>query len=199
MQNINNMNKNFFLRGERVFFRPIQTEDVLLIYQWFNDPITTYFMFTGQKPETLDQIKKLVEDRVQSEHNTIFIVVNKNTNEAIGLVGLYEINYTARKAEMRIIIGNENFRGRGYGTEITELITYYGFDRLNLNRIYLGVTDENIGGINAYKRAGYVYEGTLKQDVYRNSQYYDGIRMAILREDYYKNLYSKHKEKFSVK
>lgn len=193
------MNKSLFLKGKKVFFRPYREEDVFLIHQWFNDPITTYFMFTGQKPKTIEQIKKIMNDDTQSEHNTIFIVVDVETNETMGLVGLYEINFTARKAEMRIIIGNENFRGKGYGTEITELITYYGFDRLNLNRIYLGVTDENIGGINAYKKAGYIYEGTLRQDVYRNSQYYDGIRMAILREDYYKNLYSKHKEKFSVK
>lgn len=190
---------NIFLKSEKVYFRPYETQDAKLIYRWFNDPVTTYYMFTGQRPMTLEQIENLMTSDTSSPHNVIFIVVDKKSKKAIGLVGLYEINHTARKAEMRIIIGDGNFRGKGYGSEIVQLINYYGFDRLNLNRIYLGFTSENKGGEKAYKNAGYVYEGTLKQDIYRNSQYYDSTRMAILRDDYYKKWYPKDKKRFAIK
>ncbi len=188
-----------FLSSEKVYFRPYEVGDAKLIYQWFNDPATTYYMFTGQKPMTLEVIEKLMADDTGRSHNVIFIVVDKKSKKAIGLTGLYEINHAARKAEMRIIIGDSNFRGKGYGSEIVQLINYYGFDRLNLNRIYLGFTAENKGGEKAYKNAGYVYEGTLKQDIYRNSQYYDSARMAILRDDYYKKWYPKDKKRFAIK
>jgi len=109
-----------------------------------------------------------------------------------------KIPNAAKKAEMRIIIGNSDFRGRGYGTEMTEMINFYGFDRLNLHRIYLGVTAENKGGVHAYEKAGYVREGLLKDDVYRNSQYYDAVRMAILRDDYYEKWHAKHQKLFGI-
>jgi RimJ/RimL family protein N-acetyltransferase len=85
------------------------------------------------------------------------------------------------------------------GTEVTEILTYYGFDRLNLNRIYLGFTAENKGAGKAYEKAGYRQEGILKEDIYRNSRYYDSVRMAILRKDYYKDRHNEHKLKFSGK
>jgi len=189
----------YFLKGEKAFLRPYDEEhDAPLIFQWFNDPEVTYFMFTGQRPQTIEQIKELMKKDIHSEHNEIFISRDNKTGEAIGLVGLYEIHQTARKAEMRIITGNKEFWGKGYGTEITELINFYGFDRVNLNRIYLGITHENKGGIRAYEKAGYKHEGVLKEDIYRNSRYYDSVRMAILRDDYYKEYYEKHKEKFSI-
>lgn len=188
-----------FLKGERVYLRPYEADDARLIFTWFNDPLVTYYMFTGQRPKTQEQIRAQIEKDVASEENTIFIAVDIANGDAVGLVGLYEIDHTARKAEMRIIIGNQSYWGKGFGTEMTDLIDFYGFDRLNLNRVYLGVTDENKGGVRAYEKAGYVREGVLKQDIYRNSRYYDSVRMGLMRDDYYKNLYPTHKNKFSVK
>jgi len=194
---LKNMQHNF-LEGQRVFFRPYYEDDLNFIFEWFNDPVVTHYMFTGQKPKTKDSIRETIMQDILSERNVVFMIVDKNSSETIGTVGLYDIHSTALKAEMRIIIGNKEYWGKGYGTEITELITYYGFDRLNLNRIYLGVTGENKGGARAYQKAGYIFEGILKQDIYRNSQYYDSIRMAILRKEYYEKYYIIHKNKFSI-
>lgn len=206
-----------FLESEKVYFCPYHPKDAWTIHQWFNDPVVTHYMFTGQKPTTLNQVKNsmkrdiksdststtikniraLMNQEIKSPYNIIFIVCDsKSQKEIIGMVGLYEIDETSRKAEMRIIIGNKEYWGKGYGTEITEMINFYGFDRLNFNRIHLGVTEENKGGVRAYEKAGYTYEGTLKQEMYRNSRYYDAIRMAILRDDYYKKYYKEHKERF---
>ena len=192
------MDKIFFLKGDKISLRPYCAEDARLVFDWFNDPVVTFYMFTGQKPKTSEQISVLMEKDVNSEENTIFIAVDNVSGDPIGIVGLYEIDHTARKAEMRIIIGNRKYWGKGYGTEMTDLIDFYGFDRLNLNRIYLGVTDENKGGVKAYEKAGYIYEGRLLQDIYRNSRYYDSVRMGLLRDDYYKKLYPEHKKKFNA-
>ena len=185
-----------FLSGQKISFRPYESNDAELIFKWFNDPVVTHYMFTGQRPKTVEQIRLLIEKSVNEDENVIFVVSDKKTNRPIGLVGLYEIDSATRKAEMRIIIGNRKYWGKGYGTEITELINYYGFDRLNLNRIYLGVTHENKGAIRVYEKAGYKREGVLKEDIYRNSRYYDSVRMGLLRDDYYKSIYKKHKAKF---
>ena len=213
------MENKRFLQSDKVCLRPFEDGDVQHLSAWFNDPEVTHFMFTGQKPTTEKQVKKImdhdiehgrtstapqsiktiVEQEVKALTNTIFMVCNVSTEELIGLVGLYEIHQIARKAEMRIIIGNKNYWGKGYGTEITEIINFYGFDRLNLHRIYLGVTHENKGGIRAYEKAGYVHEGVLKEDIYRNSRYYDSVRMGILRNDYYEKFYENHKTRFNVK
>lgn len=194
------MNQNYFLKGEKIFLRPIEIEELQeiarLITKWVNDEIVTYFMFTGQKPQNSAAIVADFKKQLEAQNNIIFLVVDIKTQKAIGYAGLYEIHPTARKAEFRILIGEKDFWGKGYGTEVTELVTYYGFDRLNLNRIYLGYTAKNKNSGRVYEKAGYTYEGTLKEDIYRNSKYYDSIRMAILRKDYYHKFYKSHSERF---
>lgn len=187
-----------YLQTEKILLRPYKEDDLHLLHVWFNDPEVTYFMFTGQKPTTIDQVGEIMKKDVNA-NNVIMVAVDKETSDVFGLVGLYEIHDTAKKAEMRIIIGNKDYWGKGYGTELSELINYYGFDRLNLHRIFLGFTASNQAAKRAYEKAGYIEEGVLCDDIYRNSQYYDSIRMAILRDDYYEKYYEDHKKRFSIK
>jgi RimJ/RimL family protein N-acetyltransferase len=91
-----------------------------------------------------------------------------------------------RTAEFRVFLGNKTFWNRGIGTESTKLMVVYGFEKMNLNRIWLGVNTENIGGVHAYEKAGFAKEGILRQEQYRNFRYYDVIRMSILRCEYEK-------------
>jgi len=196
----NGVNNNYFLKGEMVNLQPIEIEDLQklsrLIAKWVNDGIVTYYLFTGQKPKNSEQVAADFKKLLAEENNAIFLIVDSKTKKPIGYAGLYEIHPTARKAESRILIGEKSFWGKGYGKDVIELLTFYGFDRLNLNRIYLGYTAENKGSGKIYENAGYVYEGTLKEDIYRNSRYYDSMRMALLRKDYYKNFYQSHLERF---
>src|SRR3989344_5646391 len=187
------MKDNFFLSSERLAFRPYQEADAELLHQWFNDPIVTYYLETGLRPQTLEQIRQTIHKELESPASVVFMIVAKDKGLTIGIIGLYAINEVARKAEMRIIIGNQNYWNKGLGAEALELISFYGFDRLNLNKIHLGVSSGNEGAKKAYLKAGYVQGGVLKQDVYRNGQYYDGINLAMLREDYLKGRYEEHK------
>lgn len=194
------MDKVYFLKGERIILKPFELKEVSklarLITKWVNDEVVTYYMFTGQRPQNSSQVADNIKKELKGQNNVIFLVQDLKTKKSIGYAGLYDINLTARKAEFRILVGEKIFWGKGYGTEITELVTYYGFDRLNLNRIYLGYTADNKGAGKVYEKAGYVYEGTFREDLYRNSRYYDSIRMAVLRKDYYKGLYRLHFEKY---
>jgi len=190
----------YFLRGQKILLRPIEIEELnklaSLIEKWVNDGLVTYFMFTGQKPMNAQQIVLDFKKQLDQDQDVIFLAVHKKTKKPRGYAGLYEINQTARKAELRILIGEKDFWGKGCGSEIVKILTYYGFDRLNLNRIYLGFTADNKGAAKAYEKSGYFYEGTLKEDIYRNSRYYDSLRMAILRKDYYKKFHKLYSELF---
>lgn len=194
------MKKNAFINGIHVRLDPIEEKDIKKIAEyiskWVNDPIVTYYMFTGQRPKNVAEIIQGLKKELDSNQNVIFLVSDKKTRQMIGYAGLYDINPSVRKAEFRILIGEKDFWGKGYGTEISEVVTLYGFDRLNLNRIYLGYTSANQGAKKAYERAGYVYEGMRRDDLYRNSTYYDSVIMALLRDDYYKKLYTIHHEKY---
>ncbi len=190
-------NAYYFLKGKKVELRAIGKEDIPLITRWLNDEIVTYFMIYGQKPTSQEQVAEWIQkEHLDSPENTVFMAVELKTKKPIGFTGLYGIHQTAHRAEFRILIGEKDFWGKGYGTEVTELVTFYGLDRLNLNRIYLGFVAENKAVVRTYVKAGYSYEGVSREEVYRNSRYYDGYRMAILRKDYYKKYYPNNSKRF---
>lgn len=191
--------KTPFLEGKTVSLRPLTGSDLALLTKWLNDQTVTHFMFYGQRPWTIEQVTEHIKQLTESPANVVMMVEDKIDKKTIGFAGLYDIHPTARKAEYRILLGEPSTWGKGLGTEVTELLTFYGFDRLNLNRIFLGVTDENQGGVKAYEKAGYKQEGVLRQDIYRNSQYYDTVRMGLLREEYYRTLHAEHQRRFSVR
>ncbi|MFZ1057702.1 MAG: GNAT family protein [Candidatus Rokuibacteriota bacterium] len=185
-----------FLSGERTTLRPLTPEDAAVLAPWMNDDEVTHFMFTGQRPLTIAQLAEEIRRQTENPAHTVFLVEDRATRRPIGYAGLYDIHPTARKAEFRILLGAREFWNKGYGTEVTELLTFYGFDRLNLNKLWLGVIDDNKGAVRAYEKAGFREEGRLRQELYRNSRYYDSIRMSVLREEYYPAMRAAHAERF---
>jgi RimJ/RimL family protein N-acetyltransferase len=185
-----------FLAGDRVVLRPLTAPDAVVLTPWMNDEAVTYFMFTGQRPATVEQIADEVRRLTASPSNVVFRVDDRASGRPIGTAGLYDLHATARKAEFRVLLGPQEFWNKGYGTEVTELLTFYGFDRLNLNKVWLGVTDDNVRGFRAYLKAGFQEEGRLRQELYRNSRYYDAIRMSVLRDDYYPDRHAAHAKRF---
>jgi ribosomal-protein-alanine N-acetyltransferase len=175
-----------FIEGEKIYLRGLEKRDLMGgMFQWANDCEVTYYMFMGAMPNILEELEKEYEQLVKSTRDVVFAIIDKESDVHIGNVGLYSIQWIGRSAELRIVIGEKEFWGRGYGTEATKLTVDYGFDKLNLNSIYLGVNAEHSGAIRAYESAGFIREGTMRQYIYRNGRYYDAIRMSILREEYY--------------
>jgi RimJ/RimL family protein N-acetyltransferase len=48
----------------------------------------------------------------------------------------------------------------------------------------LQVYEHNIRGIKAYEHAGFVHEGRLRQDVFKEGVYRDVLIMAVIRPEW---------------
>lgn len=173
-----------FLIGRQVYLRGLARTDLPFLVKWLDDPDVTRLLFMGDRPSTIERLTEQWEQDTRSSKDVVFAVCVKKHDALIGTTGLYAINWVMRTAEFRIFLGEKRYWNRGIGTEVTKLLVAYGFEKLNLNRLWLGVNAENKGGVRAYEKAGFVREGILRQEQYRNFQYYDVIRMGLLRSEY---------------
>ena len=173
-----------FIIGKRINLRGLEKSDLAgNMYQWANDHNVTSYMFMGAMPNTVERVEEEYLPLLKSKNDVVMAVIINDTH--IGNVGLYLINWISRSSELRIVIGEQKHWNKGYGTEAIQLTVEYGFDKLNLNKIWLGVNQENKGAIRAYEKANFIHEGKLRQEIYRNGQYYNALRMSILREEYF--------------
>jgi [ribosomal protein S5]-alanine N-acetyltransferase len=178
--------EKFYMKGKNIYLRGLRREDLRgNMFNWANDEEITYYMYMGLKPNCIDVMEKEYDALVNSNKDIAFAVIDKDKSSHIGNVGLYEINWLYRSAEYRIVIGEKNYWNKGYGTQAANLVIGYGFDKLNLNKIWLGVNAENKNAIKSYKNTGFIEEGLLRDEIYRNGRYYDAVRMSILRNEFY--------------
>lgn len=177
--------QNPYIIGKKLYLRGLKKEDLAgNMFQWANDPEVTYYMFMGHKPNTKEALEEEYERIIRSEKDVVLAIIDKKTDAHIGNAGLYDIKWIYRSAEYRVVIGEKKFWNKGYGTEAGNLVLDYGFNKLNLNKIWLGVNADHKSAIKSYQRSGFVKEGILRQEIYRNGRYYDAVRMSILRKEF---------------
>ena len=175
-----------FLLGKNVALRGLQKEDCKqYLHKWMDDQEITHFLFMGAIPTSQESLEDWYEAIRQSDQDILFMIIATEEDKVIGFCGFHEIRWLHRSAEYRIFIGEKDFWSRGYGSECHRLMVRYGFELLNLNRIWLGVNASHARAVTSYKGNGFVEEGVLREETFRNSQYYDVLRMAILRNEYY--------------
>ena len=176
-----------FLVGERIYLRPLESDDVNEAYvNWLNDQAVTRFMQAGMVPITKESLGRYVQQVSQSSDTVFLAVIEKGTDRHVGNVKLGPIHRIHHRADLGIMIGDKVRWGRGYGQEAMGLMLDYAFKRLNLHKVALGVEAAHQAAVDLYKRLGFQIEGVLKKHVFRDGMYRDNLVMGLLRQDYRK-------------
>lgn len=102
----------------------------------------------------------------------------------VGLIGLLVIDYKNKKAEYYISMGETDYKGKGIAKEASRLILNYGFNELNLNRIFLYTETENLAAQRLFESIGFVKEGCLKEDVVSHGIFSDRFMYGYLRKNW---------------
>lgn len=118
-----------------------------------------------------------------SSHRYSFAVRTIEGDTYIGFFGLW-VHLVHSEAWVGIGIGEREFWGRGYGTEMMNLCLQYVFDELCLERVSLGLHAFNERALKSYEKCGFRLEGRTRQDVMREGRRTDTLWMGILREEW---------------
>lgn len=176
---------NAFLTGERAILRSLEMEDLDVFWTWFADrEVVKYSLGAWVLPWSKSATATWLNRTLEEKETLSLGVVEKETQQLIGYAGITAISRVNHSGEYFILLGEKKSWGKGYGTEVTQLIVHYGFASLNLHRIMLTVSSLNTGGVKAYMRAGFRQEGVLRQACYRDGAYHDKMVMAILRPEW---------------
>lgn len=176
--------------GERVLLRRVERDDLPRFAAWLNDPdvrrhLALVYPMSMANEEAWYEASLRAEQAVQP----YALDVRAQSPSAgpdpawthVGGLGFHTVDWPDRSAELGIVIGNREFWGAGYGTDATRTLVRWGFDELNLNRVWLRVLEDNPRGIRCYEKVGFRVEGRLRQDRFREGRYVDTIIMGILR------------------
>lgn len=163
---------------QEVFLRPICVDDTDNVVRWRNSEQVKRNLFS-QEDITHDSHLEYLKKYVETGKCKQYIIETKDSHLDIGTVFIKNIDEYNRKAEFGIMIGEDGARGKGYGTAATNQMLKIAFEENNMNRIYLHVLEENLAGIKAYLKAGFINEGLLREEFRRGNQYCNVVVMGI--------------------
>ena len=172
--------------GERIRLRKVEREDLPSFVSWINEPEVRAGLALNL-PVSSDEERSWYEEMIKrpaAEHTLAIDIAAEDTWRLIGSTSFFRFDWVSRSAEFGILLGDRNFWNQGYGTETTRLMIRHGFENLNLNRIFLRVFDTNPRARRVYEKAGFVHEGTLRQDRFTAGVYGDTHMMSILKSEW---------------
>lgn len=173
--------KEYRDRKAGIYLRLMTYADTDLIVNWRNsDGVRKNFIY--QALFTREGHENWIRTMIDTGKVVQMIICEEETNRPVGSVYLRDIDMTHRKAEYGIFIGEEDARGKGYGSSAARLMIQYAFEEMNLHRLFLRVYAENIQAIRSYEKAGFVKEAHLRDDVCIQGKYHDIVLMGILNQ-----------------
>ena len=132
------------------------------------------------KPVCQGQHEAWYRSITQSTNCEVFAVKTLQGGQYLGNVWLHNIHWVNRNAELRILLGAVEARGRGYGTAACKLLLRFAFEKLGLQKVYLYVSSVNPRASRAFEKSGFQVEGVLEQEFFVDGQFIDVTRMAAL-------------------
>jgi ribosomal-protein-alanine N-acetyltransferase len=179
------LNRSAFAEGSQIYLRPLAIEDLNQRYLgWLNDPGVTRYLEVGVFPTTFRDLETYYQTNTSSIQQVILAIVHRKSDQHIGNVRLGPINWVHRRALFGILIGEKKLLGNGIGSEATRLTVEYGFYRLNLHRIGLGVFQDNKSAVRCFEKVGFKIEGSFREEMFQDGQYKDRLWMGLLRSEY---------------
>lgn len=171
------------LKGKNVYLRPLSQKDLPDRVEWINDEENIQTLLFDW-PTSIEKTQKWYSNVVFDSSKFNLSIVDKETDELIGMTGLLNIDRINHHAQLYITIGNKKYRGRRIPDEVIPLVLEYGFTELELKKIYLYTLPNNERGRHVYERNGFSQDGILRQQVYCRGKQQDLYVHSILKEEF---------------
>lgn len=124
----------------------------------------------------------IINDGFKNKDAFIFAIRQKANLKLIGAVGLH-LTKKDQKAEVGYWLAKV-FWNKGYTSEALQAAIRFGFQELNLNKIYASHYTHNPSSGRVMEKCGMKKEGILKQEIFKNGKFLDLNRFAILKNQY---------------
>lgn len=159
------------ISGNLVSLKPLNLADQKQIDNWNKDDKVTKYR----------EVNRPGDNKLQ---RISFGVYDQKSLNLIGDIGIDLIDLKNKHAEIGMTIGDKNYWDKGYGTDLVRTILNFCFQKLDLNKVYLDVWEENKRAIGCYSKCGFKKDGVLREHVFRDGKYHNKWIMSILRREW---------------
>jgi len=168
--------------------RPIERSDLPTIQSWRNsqDLIKN---FREYRLFCLDQKTDWYDSMIKDNRFEFFII--EGEGRPLGVAGITYIDWVNRHADVHFYIGHKNlWIDKEFSPQAFSLILDYGFNKLNLNKLWAEIYSIDKMKLKFFKDRGFNVDANLRDHYFYNGEYYTSHILSLLRNEYTESLNS---------
>jgi diamine N-acetyltransferase len=152
------------LKYKKIVLRPIEPEDIDLLYKWEND-IAIWEVSNTRTPFSRHVLAQYLREAAKDIYETkqLRLIIENENGEPVGAVDLFDFEPYHLRAGVGILIHNKTDRNKGYATDALQALSNYAFEILGLKQLFANITSDNTGSISLFEKAGFVQVGVKKE------------------------------------
>jgi RimJ/RimL family protein N-acetyltransferase len=169
--------RRFMIAGEHTILRAFEREDIERCYRWMNDPNIVRTLKSRYPIAFTNEAEWLERAMLPSLNERHFAIERKDDRSHIGNASIHDIDWVSRTSWFGLFIGEPTAWNRGFGTDAIRTLVRFAFDDMNLVKLRINVFDYNEKAKHVLLGHGFVVEGKLARDFYR-----DIVILSVFRE-----------------
>lgn len=175
------------IKGNLVGLRAVEREDLTSFRDWRNI-VDFRKCFREVRELSLADQNSWFDSLQATKHiNFMFTILDLKTNKPIGAAGILYVNWINRSGDFSFYIGeNESYiDDDGMAFEATKLLLDYGFNNLNLNKIWMELYEFDSKKLSFFKeKFDFNVDGKLRQNCFEGGRYWDSYIISLLASEY---------------
>lgn len=165
---------------QRLLLQEIEPEDQQFVFEGLSNPdvIPFYGVTYGSFEETFVQMQ-WYQKMVAENSGMSWKIVEKDSGEKAGVISVYYYKPEHNKAEVGFWL-LPKFWNRGMATEALKAVMEYWKKVKGLHRMEAFVEEGNSASSHVLEKAGFVYEGKMKDCEMKNGRYISLLIYALI-------------------
>ncbi len=155
---------NNYLTYENISLRPLEPEDIDLLYQWENN-MEIWEVSNTKTPFSRHILAQYLQDSAKDiyELKQLRLIIQNEQNNPVGAVDLFDFDPYHLRAGVGILIHNPANRKHGYATSALQALSNYALHVLGLKQLYANIAADNTVSIHLFEKMGFSQAGIKKE------------------------------------
>lgn len=171
------------IKGKKVGLRAVEKQDLPFLRDWRNIPEFRKHFREVRELSLTDQ-EAWFDTLQKTKHiNFMFTIIDIDSQKPIGAAGLLYINWIIRSADFSFYIGDEKkyIGNDGIAKEAAKLLLDYGFNNLNLHKIWMELYEFDSEKLNFFHNEfKFKQDGLLRDNCFEDGKYWNSHIISLI-------------------
>ena len=154
---------NLQLTHGKIILRPLEPEDVELLYRWENN-MELWELSNTRAPFSKYVLNEYIKNSAKDIYETrqLRFILENWEKHAVGAIDLFDFDPYHMRAGVGILIHNHEDRNRGYASDALEALAYYSLNTLGMKQLFANIGADNEISMALFEKMGFVKSGVKK-------------------------------------